>query len=207
MTGNWQHSVLSGLQGLGASCTGVAGRLSGLVRIWFARGWNTIGNNARLRESKTQAASRHPCGLGQPSAHTAPASLTGSPTPNAPAGTFTSHRPRRVGSNSSSVGFAELTQRRLRRGVFTNATELVTPSPLGPATGTTTPTFVWHKAADEIIDMVRRGRTALHETKSATRFTSIAPCRRWIEVPWVNASSFRNRSSWATSQSSSPIAA
>jgi hypothetical protein len=29
--------------------------------------------------------------------------------------------------------------------------------------------FIWHKAADEIINEVRRGRAALHQIKSATR--------------------------------------
>ena len=29
--------------------------------------------------------------------------------------------------------------------------------------------FIWHKAADEIINKVRRGRAALHQIKSATR--------------------------------------
>jgi hypothetical protein len=28
--------------------------------------------------------------------------------------------------------------------------------------------FIWHKAADEIIEKVRRGPTTLHQSKSAT---------------------------------------
>lgn len=65
--------------------------------------------------------------------------------------------------------FKELTERRLRRGVFTSVDDLVDalcgwtdhwnsdPKP-----------FMWHKTAEEIIAKVRRGRTALTRTKSAT---------------------------------------
>lgn len=67
--------------------------------------------------------------------------------------------------------FAELTQRRLRRGVFTSVTDLTSAITTWAQHWNDNPTpFIWHKAADEIIAKVRRGRAALtHQTKSATR--------------------------------------
>ena len=65
--------------------------------------------------------------------------------------------------------FKELTERRIRRGVFTSVPDLIEaiagwvehwnddPKP-----------FVWHKTADEIIEKVRRGRAALYQIKSTT---------------------------------------
>ena len=65
--------------------------------------------------------------------------------------------------------FAELTDRRLRRGVFTSVADLVGAITEWSSRWNENPKpFVWHKAADEIIDKVRRGRAALHQIKSAT---------------------------------------
>jgi transposase len=66
--------------------------------------------------------------------------------------------------------FAELTNRRLRRGVFTSVPVLVDAIESWIANWNQDPKpFVWHKAADEIIDKVRRGRAALAQVNSATR--------------------------------------
>jgi transposase len=65
--------------------------------------------------------------------------------------------------------FAELTLRRLRRGVFTSVADLVEAITTWTKHWNEDPVpFVWHKAADEIIQKVRRGRAALHQIKSAT---------------------------------------
>lgn len=65
--------------------------------------------------------------------------------------------------------FAELTERRLRRGTFASVGELVDAIGTWADHWNTDPKpFVWHKAADEIIAKVRRGRAALHQIKSAT---------------------------------------
>jgi transposase len=65
--------------------------------------------------------------------------------------------------------FAELTERRLRRGVFTSVTDLVEAITTWASHWNDDPKpFVWHKAADEIITKVRRGRATLHQIKSAT---------------------------------------
>jgi transposase len=65
--------------------------------------------------------------------------------------------------------FAELTNKRLRRGVFTSVPVLIESIELWIANWNTDPKpFVWHKAAEEIIEKVRRGRTALAQVKSAT---------------------------------------
>ena len=65
--------------------------------------------------------------------------------------------------------FKELTDKRLRRGVFTNVPELIEaittwgdhwnddPSPL-----------IWHASAEEIIKKIRRGRTALNRQTNST---------------------------------------
>jgi transposase len=66
--------------------------------------------------------------------------------------------------------FAELTERRLRRGVFTSVADLTGAISDWAAHWNNDPKpFIWHKAADEIIEKVRRGRAALHQIKSATR--------------------------------------
>ncbi len=66
--------------------------------------------------------------------------------------------------------FNELTERRLRRGVFTSVGELVNAIETWAEHWNDDPKpFVWHKTANEIIDKVRRGRAALDQVKSATR--------------------------------------
>jgi transposase len=65
--------------------------------------------------------------------------------------------------------FAELTRRRLRRGVFTSVNELNDAITTWATHWNHDPKpFIWHKAADEIITKVRRGRATLHQIKSAT---------------------------------------
>jgi transposase len=65
--------------------------------------------------------------------------------------------------------FALLTDRRLRRGVFGSVGELTKALRLWVKHWNDDPSpFVWTKAADEIIEKVRRGRAALHQVKSAT---------------------------------------
>lgn len=66
--------------------------------------------------------------------------------------------------------FNELTERRLKRGIFTSVADLVSAIELWAEHWNDDPQpFIWHKAADEIIEKVRRGRAALHQIKSATR--------------------------------------
>jgi transposase len=65
--------------------------------------------------------------------------------------------------------FAELTNRRLRRGTFTSVPVLIDAIDTWIANWNADPKpFVWHKAADEIIEKVRRGRAALAQANSAT---------------------------------------
>jgi transposase len=65
--------------------------------------------------------------------------------------------------------FAELTNRRLKRGVFASVPVLIEAIESWIAKWNEDPKpFVWHKAADEIIDKVRRGRAALAQVNSAT---------------------------------------
>ena len=65
--------------------------------------------------------------------------------------------------------FADLTERRLRRGVFTSVGALTDALTAWAASWNEDPKpFVWHKAAEEIIEKVQRGRAALHQVKSAT---------------------------------------
>jgi transposase len=65
--------------------------------------------------------------------------------------------------------FAELTNRRLRRGIFTSVPVLVEAIESWIAKWNENPKpFVWHKAADEIIEKVRRGRASLAQVNSAT---------------------------------------
>ena len=65
--------------------------------------------------------------------------------------------------------FKELTERRLRRGVFTSVSNLIEAIELWAEHWNDSPKpFVWHKPAEEIIAKVRRGRAALTQIKSAT---------------------------------------
>ena len=64
--------------------------------------------------------------------------------------------------------FKELTDRRLRRGAFSSVKSLVAAIDLWAAHWNDDPKpFIWHKTANEIIEKVRRGRSALHQIKSA----------------------------------------
>jgi transposase len=68
--------------------------------------------------------------------------------------------------------FSELTERRLRRGVFTSLPQLIEAIEIWLEHWNDDPKpFVWHKTVEEIIAKVRRGRAALAATKvnSATR--------------------------------------
>ncbi len=65
--------------------------------------------------------------------------------------------------------FKELTDKRLRRGVFTSVADLIAAIELWVAHWNTDPkAFVWHTPAAEIIEKVQRGRAALHQIKSPT---------------------------------------
>jgi len=66
--------------------------------------------------------------------------------------------------------FNLLTERRLRRGVFTSLDALIEGIELWAEHWNDDPhPFIWHKTAEEIITKVRRGRAALdHQAKSAT---------------------------------------
>ena len=65
--------------------------------------------------------------------------------------------------------FAELTERRLRRGVFTSVTQLIEAIEIWAEHWNDDPKpFVWRKPAEEIIAKVRRGRATLTRIKSAT---------------------------------------
>lgn len=65
--------------------------------------------------------------------------------------------------------FKELTDRRLRRGVFTSVGDLITAIGDWAAGWNTNPKpFIWTKTADEIIAKVRRGRKALSQVIPAT---------------------------------------
>lgn len=71
--------------------------------------------------------------------------------------------------NLVEAWFARLTERRLRRGTFTSVDALIEAIELWAEHWNDDPKpFVWKKTAEEIITKVRRGRTALTETKSAT---------------------------------------
>ena len=66
--------------------------------------------------------------------------------------------------------FGELTERRLRRGVFTSVPNLINAIETWTEHWNDDPKpFVWHTPAQEIIAKVRRGRESLHQVKSATR--------------------------------------
>jgi hypothetical protein len=66
--------------------------------------------------------------------------------------------------------FKELTERRLRRGVFSSVADLIDAIEQWAEYWNDNPKpFVWHRTAEQIIAKVRRGRAALTQTKSATR--------------------------------------
>jgi transposase len=65
--------------------------------------------------------------------------------------------------------FNELTERHLRRGVFTSVPQLIEAIEIWAEHWNEDPKpFVWHKQAEEIIAKVRRGRAALTQVQSAT---------------------------------------
>jgi hypothetical protein len=65
--------------------------------------------------------------------------------------------------------FGELTERRLRRGVFSSVPHLIEAIELWTEHWNDNPRpFVWHKPAQEIIAKVRRGRSSLSRVISAT---------------------------------------
>ena len=65
--------------------------------------------------------------------------------------------------------FKELTDRRLRRGAFSSVKSLVAAIELWAEHWNDDPKpFIWHKSANEIIEKVSRGRSALHQIKTAT---------------------------------------
>lgn len=66
--------------------------------------------------------------------------------------------------------FKELTDRRLRRGVFTSVPDLIDAITTWAEARNDDPApFVWHAAADEILKKVRRGRKTLSQVKSKTQ--------------------------------------
>ena len=65
--------------------------------------------------------------------------------------------------------FKELTDRRLRRGVFSSVDDLIAAIEKWVKHWNDDPTpFVWHTPAAEIIEKVKRGRATLSQIKSAT---------------------------------------
>jgi hypothetical protein len=76
--------------------------------------------------------------------------------------------PNREGLEGEDVR-AGLTDRRLRRGVFSSVDGLVDAITTWVDHWNTNPKpFVWHAAADEILAKVRRGRHVLLQVTSAT---------------------------------------
>src|SRR3954453_10650712 len=66
--------------------------------------------------------------------------------------------------------FKQLTDRRLRRGVFTSVPDLIEAITTWVEHGNTDPTpFSWHAKAEDIIAKVRRGRATLSQAKSKTQ--------------------------------------
>lgn len=66
--------------------------------------------------------------------------------------------------------FKHLTDRRLRRGIFTSVPDLIQAITTWVEHGNTNPKpFTWHAKAEDIIAKVRRGRTALPQVKSKTQ--------------------------------------
>jgi transposase/transcriptional regulator with XRE-family HTH domain len=65
--------------------------------------------------------------------------------------------------------FKQLTDRRLRRGVFTSVPALIEAITTWVEHGNANPTpFIWHAKAEDIITKVRRGRATLTQVKSKT---------------------------------------
>ena len=65
--------------------------------------------------------------------------------------------------------FKELTDKRLRRGVFTNVPELIEAiTTWGSHWNDDPKPFIWHTPADEIIEKVQRGRAALNRQINST---------------------------------------
>lgn len=65
--------------------------------------------------------------------------------------------------------FKELTDRRLRRGVFSSVADLVSAIETWVEHWNDDPKpFMWHESTEEIIAKVRRGRAALAQVKCAT---------------------------------------
>jgi hypothetical protein len=62
--------------------------------------------------------------------------------------------------------FKELTDKRLRRGVFTSVADLIAAIEKWVAHWNDDPN--WHTPAAQIIEKVQRGRAALHQIKSTT---------------------------------------
>jgi transposase len=66
--------------------------------------------------------------------------------------------------------FKELTDRRLRRGTFTSVPALIEAIQTWVSHRNQDPKpFIWHAAADEILEKVRRGRKTLSQVKSTTQ--------------------------------------
>jgi hypothetical protein len=66
--------------------------------------------------------------------------------------------------------FKELTDRRLRRGAFSSVKALIEAIEIWADHWNDDPKpFIWHKAANDIIEKVRRGRLNLHQINTATR--------------------------------------
>ena len=77
--------------------------------------------------------------------------------------------------------FKEITDRRLRRGAFSSVTALIDAIELWTEHWNDDPKpFVWHQPAEEIIAKVRRGRTTLHQMKSARALAESAG--KWVAV-------------------------
>ncbi len=65
--------------------------------------------------------------------------------------------------------FKELTDRRLRRGVFTSVADLISAIEIWTEHWNDNPKpLVWHKSAAQIMEKVRRGRAALTQAISVT---------------------------------------
>lgn len=65
--------------------------------------------------------------------------------------------------------FKELTDKRLRRGVFTNVAELIEAITTWGAHWNDDPQpFIWHASAEEIIEKIQRGCAALNRQINST---------------------------------------
>ena len=65
--------------------------------------------------------------------------------------------------------FKELTDKRLRRGVFTSVNDLTQAITVWAEHWNSDPKpFVWKATAEDIIEKVSRGRETLHQIKSST---------------------------------------